>query len=222
MQSRATFVFPTSPLIFLQMVFLPFVSSDPYPSPELRMSDKPRVASLSSESPVWIPHMYVTKFDFLLLICLMSVWVSVQLKGPWRAEGILPSQHGSKLEMLMFPYRWYLLLCLGIILGLMFSVFLSQNWKVSKELIWNFNCDEVWQLLQTKGWEDKKECALGPYFLGLVEFTTVSPILSLPLDAQRSLKNDTPLLRLCCPQISKVKKMRSERHLIRFSKDEMC
>lgn len=54
---------------------------------------------------------------------------------------------------------------------------------------------------------------LGPYFLGLTEFTALRPVLSFPLAARWPLKNDTPLVRFCCPQISKEKEMRSRRRL---------
>lgn len=59
---------------------------------------------------------------------------------------------------------------------------------------------------------------LGPYFLGLTEFTAVRPILSFRLTAQWPFKNDAPLVKFWCPQISKEKEMRSRRCLTRLSK----
>lgn len=38
---------------------------------------------------VWIPHKHKIKFDFLLLICLISTQFSVWIEGPWRGQEIL-------------------------------------------------------------------------------------------------------------------------------------
>lgn len=38
---------------------------------------------------VWIPHMYKTKFDFLLLICPTWIWFLVQLRRPLKGSWIL-------------------------------------------------------------------------------------------------------------------------------------
>ena len=42
---------------------------------------------------MWTPHAYATKFDFPLLLCLISIWFLVQLEGFWGAEEILFPQH---------------------------------------------------------------------------------------------------------------------------------
>lgn len=80
-------IFPWSP-------FLPFEVLDSYP---LLLSSGCHIYlslphCLWNFMSAWIPHMYKIKFDFLLVICLMSIWLWVWLEGPWRGVEILPLQ----------------------------------------------------------------------------------------------------------------------------------
>lgn len=81
--------------------FFPFEVPDPYLLPlNSERHHKPHFAWLSFgiSRSVWIPHRYPIKFDFLLLICLMSFWFSIWLEVLSRRQEILaPQQKYSQL-----------------------------------------------------------------------------------------------------------------------------